>query len=354
MALGKTIALSLAALAACWAGAGESWREAPEGIPGAVLVSAGASGDVSFECLGYADVESKRRMTPDTLFRMASNTKGIAAAVALSVVAEGRLSLDDPVEKFFPSWRKLAATNRPTLRMLLSHTAGLPFFTRAPLPAPGMAALAERAAEAPLPHAPGTKYVYSNWGIDVAMAMFEKATGRPFDVEMRERIFRPLGMTNSTFVVSDANRGSLATVYWLSDSVAPQPIDPQRALAEPYVTYGVHPEAGGGLLSTPRDMARFFRMIAAGGTAPDGTVVIPPALMAEWTRKQTPPDVSERYSFGMKVDGRGRISHGGSCGTWGEADTRARRMRLFMVNVDGRSAAYKAFKSDWMKATSDL
>ena len=112
------VAITVVALAcvAFGAFAGEFWHEAPEGVPGAVLVTSTESGKTSFECVGYADLVTKRKMTPDTVFWMASNTKGIAAATALAVIGEGKLLLDDPVEKYFPSWRSLAATNRAICR----------------------------------------------------------------------------------------------------------------------------------------------------------------------------------------------------------------------------------------------
>ena len=347
------IAITVAALAfvASGAFAGEFWHEASEGVPGAVLVTSTESGKTSFECVGYADLEAKRKMTPDTVFWMASNTKGIAAATALAVIGEGKLLLDDPVEKYFPSWRSLAATNRPTVRMLLSHTAGLPFFTDRPLPGPGMAALAERAAEQPLVYEPGTQYKYSNWGIDVAMAVVEKATGRPFEVEMAERIFKPLGMDDSTFVPSADQKARQAVAYRLSETNAPAATVLHRGLAEPYLKYGERPEAGGGLLSTPRDMMKFFRMIADGGKAPDGTVIIPAGLMKAWTIKQTPASADNVYSLGMSAGRDGSLSHGGSGGTWGEANVRTHRARLFMVNIDGANAAFKAFKANWKKVT---
>ena len=342
----------LTALAAVTARAGELWHEAPDGVPGAVLVTSTEEGKTSFECVGYADLAAKRKMTPDTVFWMASNTKGVAAATALAVIGEGKLLLDDPVEKYFPSWKKLAAKERPTLRMLLAHTSGLAFFTDKPLPGPGMAALAERAAEQPLAYEPGTKYQYSNWGIDVAMAMVEKATGKPFDVVMAERIFKPLGMTDTTFVPSADQRARQAVVYRLSDTKPPEPMKVDRGLAAPYLTYGAHPEAGGGLLSTPRDMIKFFRMIADGGKAPDGTVIIPPYLMKAWQTKQTPASSANRYSLGMNADEQGNISHGGQCGTWGEANVKTKRARLFMVNFGGKSAAYSDFRENWLSVTA--
>ena len=94
----------LAMLAAGNVRAGELWQAAPEGVPGAVLVTSTEAGKTTFECVGYADLAAKRKMTPDTVFWMASNTKGVAAATALAVVGEGKLMLDDPVEKYFPSW----------------------------------------------------------------------------------------------------------------------------------------------------------------------------------------------------------------------------------------------------------
>ena len=349
----SSAAVAVFAICSFAAFAGEVWYEAPAGVPGAVLVTSIETGETFFECVGYADLAAKRKMTPDTVFWMASNTKGIAAATALAVIGEGKLLLDDPVEKYFPSWKKLAAKERPTLRMLLAHTSGLPFFTDKPLPGPGMAALAERAAEQPLAYEPGTQYKYSNWGIDVAMAVVEKATGRPFEVEMAERIFKPLGMNDSTFVPNDGQKARQAVAYRLSETNAPVATLIDRGLAEPYMKSGEHPEAGGGLLSTPRDMIKFFRMIADGGKAPDGTVIIPAGLMKAWLAKQTPDSVETSYSLGMQVDRNGNVSHGGAAGTWGEANVRTRRARLFMVNVDGGNAAYKAFKGNW-KAVTDL
>jgi len=307
-------------------------------------------GDVLFECVGYADVAARSRMTPDTVFWMASNTKGVAAALALSVVAEGKLSLDDPVERYFPSWRQLAATNRPTLRMLLSHTAGLPFFTDRPLPRPGMDALAERAAEQPLAYEPGTCYRYSNWGIDVAMAMVEKVTGRPFEIELAERILKPLGMEDTSFVPSDDQITRQAVVYRLDKGKSPKPTTPHRGLAAPYERVGEYPEGGGGLLSTPRDMIRFFRMIADGGKTADGKVIIPSELMDVWLTNQV-AGADVKYSLGMLVDGKGGISHGGSAGTWGEANPRLGKARLFMVNVEGNSPEFDAFRRNWKRVT---
>ena len=115
-------------------------------------------------------------------------------------------------------------------------------------------------------------------------------------------------------------------------------------------TYRAAP--GGGLLSTPQDMIKFFQMIARGGLAPDGRRLISAPLMEKWTSKQTPKCVKVGYSFGMKVDGKGSLSHGGAGGTWAEANVKTRKARLYMVNVQGSSKVAKSFRDDWMKKTA--
>ena len=215
-----------------------------------------------------------------------------------------------------------------------------------------MDALAEHVHVEPLKFEPDTNYQYSNWDIDVAAAIVEKATGRPFEVEMAERIFKPLGMTDSTFIPNASQTARRATFYKLSDGKPPKATKIVRhKLAPPYMEVGVYPEAGGGLLSTPRDMAKFFQMVARGGRAPDGRVLISAPLMEKWAKKQTPPCVKNGYSFGMKVDGKGSLSHGGVGGTWVEVNVKTRKLRLYMANFAGKSKAAAAFKNDWMKSS---
>ena len=323
-------------------------KPAPSCIPGAVMVTADADGEPSFECLGEA--APGKRTEPDTIFWIASNTKGIFSALVLNLVGEGKLSLEDKVEKYFPSWGKLAAKNRPTLRMLLNNTSGLPFFTNTPLPQPGVDAIAERAAEQPLQYEPDSKYLYSNWGFDVAAAIVEKVTGRPFDVEMKERIFDPLGMNDTTFSPSPEQNARRAAIYRLNPGKQPEPIVPyKRRLVHPYQNIGENPEAGSGLLSTPKDMIKFFQMIARGGRAPDGRIIIPEHLIRKLAEKQTPQGIDMKYSFGMYVNGKGTISHNGAAGTWGEANISTRTARVYMINIRGKRKEANAFFENWKR-----
>ena len=323
-------------------------KPAPSYIPGAVMVTADADGEPSFECIGEA--APGKRTEPNTIFWIASNTKGIFSALVLNLVGEGKLSLEDKVEKYFPSWGKLAAKNRPTLRMLLNNTSGLPSVGKNPLPRPGMDLLAERAAEQPLRYEPDTEFKYSSWGFDVAAAIVEKATGRPFEVELQERILNPLGMHDTTFKLSPEQSARRATIYQLSSEKAPEPnTSYKRRLPHPYNVIGAFPQAGGGLLSTPQDMIKFFQMIARGGRTPDGKTIIPEHLMRKFAEKQTPATVSTKYSFGMYVNGKGSISHSGALGTWGEADVKTRRARVYMINITGNRKKANAFFENWKR-----
>ena len=108
-------------------------------LPGVVTAEGDVTGRLEIRAEGFADVATKRAMATNTVFWIASNTKGIAAATFLSLMDEGKIALDDPVEKYLPEWKTCtvqatgkAPKRRPTLRMMLSHTAGLPFFVLNP------------------------------------------------------------------------------------------------------------------------------------------------------------------------------------------------------------------------------
>ena len=106
------------------------------------------------------------------------------------------------------------------------------------------------------------------------------------------------------------------------------------------------------LRSPPQYMIKCFQRIARAGLTPYGRRLISAPLMEKWAAKQTPSCVKVGYSFGMKVDGKGSLSHGGAGGTWAEANLKTRKARLYMVNMQGSSKVVKSFRSDWMKKTN--
>ncbi len=330
-------------------------------IPGAVSAEVTFPDEPRFACTGYADIKAKRPMTPDSLFWIASNTKGVAAALLLTFVDEGKISLSDPVEKYLPEFARIRVADKsapggsrppktkPTIRQILSHTSGLPFFPKMPIDQWPMRLLASIAADTPLAHAPGAKYCYSNWGIDVAMAVVEVVGRKPWDVLLQERILGPLGMKDTTFFPSDEQMSRLALPYTL------KPGSPAKAgvvdqFQYPYSLHTRYPEAGGGLFSTPRDMIKFFGMVAARGTGPDGKRILSESAIDEWLKKQTPDNIKNSYSFGMNTNGKS-LSHGGAYATYGESDVASGSARLYFVQLCGGNERTRARRAAWGRAT---
>ena len=337
--------------------------ETAKDLPGAASVVVERDGRENFACCGFADIATGRKVGPDSLFWIASNTKALAAATVLTLVDEGRIALDDTVDRYLPEFARLEvedaqapggkrpAKRAPTVRELLSHTAGLRFVADHPIDQWPMRLLASKAATTPQLADPGTIYRYSNWGIDVAAAVAEVVTGTTWDRLLDERILKPLGMDDTTFFPTEGQLSRLAVAYRIAEDRPPEPQDVVQ-FQRPYSSHTRYPEAGGGLFSTPRDLVRFFRMLAMRGVAPDGRRILSERMIDELARKQTPPSVDVSYSFGLKVTGS-RIGHGGAYHTYGEADLATGVARVYLVQIGseetGRS---KRRYADWMKASA--
>ena len=149
---------------------------------------------------GLADVEARRPITPDSVFRLGSITKQFTAAVVLQLVQEGRISLDDPVSRFFPDYPQPGAS--ATVRQLLNHTSGIQSYTgipgwmveentNRPHTTAEMIALFR---DLPPPTPPGQAWAYSNSGYVLLGAIVEQVTGQPWHRAVAERIAGPLGL----------------------------------------------------------------------------------------------------------------------------------------------------------------
>lgn len=314
----------------------------PGKVPGAVAIGC-AGGALEVRCFGLADVAAQRPMTADTVGWLASNTKAIACALVLSYVEEGKLALDEPVSRHLPEWRGAGV---PTLRQCMSHTSGLPFFPGMPIDRRPVQLLSRMGAVAGMASAPGEKYLYSNWGIDVAAACVEVVAGQPWEILLKERILDPLDMRDATFHPSEEQCARMAKGYVLTDDNPAQETTVDQ-LQYPYSLHGRYPEAGGGLFGTPMDMVRFFAMVANGGVGLNGRRVLRAETVALWFEKQTPDRVAERYSFGAHVSEDGRMmSHGGAWSTWGCAFRESGIARVFFVQrAGGESKGYERFKA---------
>lgn len=346
-------------------------------VAGAVTLVARHGEVVSVEAVGYADLAAKKPMREDNLFWIASMTKPMTAVAVLMLQEEGRLSINDPVEKHLPEFKGRTLLDartqngftlkRParviTLRDLLTHTSG----ANTDIPDLGRElTLAERAlfySQQPLSFEPGTKWQYSNPGINTLGRIVEVVAKKPYAQFMEERIFQPLGMKDTTFWPSRTQARRLAKSY------GPGPDG--RGLSETnlYFMRGELTDRSrtalpaGGLFSTARDVAKFYQMMLDGGTA-GGKRLLQEETVRLMTTTQT-GDIKTGFTDGMSwglgfqvvkeptgvtaMLSPGTFGHGGAYGTqsWGDPKTQAIYIlmiqRARMGNSDG-SALRQAFQ----------
>lgn len=300
---------------------------------------------VHHEAVGLADIAKKRPMEKDALFWIASMTKSVNATAVMSLVEEGKLSLDEPASQWLPDLAKVklgdgSAPEKPiTLRMLLSHTAGIAFPPRKP--SDGAISLKSYVAsliKAPLAFQPGTRYEYG-FGPTVAGHIIERVSGMKYEDFMRTRLFEPLGMKDTTFHPTEAQRARIARTYKMDE-------DSKELVAgyNPFVTSDASvqhmPEPAGGLFSTAADMGRFYAMIAAGGEL-NGVRILTPESVKDMTAPLTAGDQSLTYASGWQVnrpDQRvcaampvGSFGHGGAFATNGWVDPVGQIVTVYLV-----------------------
>ena len=251
-------------------GVGAAMQEmtAKNEIAGAVTLVVSKDRVLHLESIGFADVAAKRPMTPDALFWIASMTKPVTGVAVLMLQDEGKLSVADPVAKYLPEFTALKTPSGKsanlTITQILTHTSGLGEATGpAVQQAHTLADLVPIWLAAPMQYEPGEKWKYTQSGINAASRIVEVVSGMAFDVFVQKRIFEPLGMKDTTFYPTDAQRARLATAYEKNkDSGALEPV-PARA---DYGTRDRPPQGNGGLYSTGPDYARFCQMLLNGGT----------------------------------------------------------------------------------------
>lgn len=257
---------------------------AEERIAGAVTLVARRGRVVHLAAQGLADREARRPMLRESRFLMASSTKPVTGVAVLMLMEEGKLRLSDPISRFLPEFRDLRvavpqpggeprlepAARQVTIRDLLTHTSGLgsgaaqgPSFALvgAMQPTDGLQELIPRLAAVPLEFQPGTRWSYSPLaGIDLLGRIVEVVSGKPFDVFLRERIFEPLGMRNTSFATPEDGDPRRTTVY-IRGGTGLQKGPNQTGFFPSRVYYS----GAGGLVSSAEDFARFALMLAGGG-----------------------------------------------------------------------------------------
>ncbi len=219
------------------------------------------------EATGLADIASNRPMTTDTLFWIASMTKPVTGVAVLMLQDEGKLKASDPVAKYLPAFASLKTPSGQaanlTITQILTHTSGLGEADAAGArEARTLADLEKLWLAAPMQYEPGSQWRYTQSGINAAARIVEVVSGRPFDVFVQERIFDPLGMKDTTFYPTDAQRQRLVTAYTKNKDTGRLEVTPPRA---GYGTRNGPPLGNGGLFSTAPDYARFAQMLLNGG-----------------------------------------------------------------------------------------
>jgi CubicO group peptidase (beta-lactamase class C family) len=289
-------------------------------LPGLVTLVA-RGGEVHAEALGTLGLDDARPMQQGTLFRVASVTKPIGAAAAMVLVDEGKLRLDDPVDRWLPELanrRVLRRMDGPiddtvpaerpiTARDLLTFTFGFGVITSPPgtLPiqrkrdelgfpdgppqpnqVPPPDEYMRRFGQLPLLHQPGARWMYNN-GLDVAGVLVARIAGEPLDLFMRRRIFEPLGMVDTAFSVPAEKIDRLATSYATDPKTGALSLyDPARGGQWSHPPK--FPSAAGGLVSTASDLLAFGEMLLGRGQR-GATRVLSEASVKEMMTDQLTP-----------------------------------------------------------------
>jgi CubicO group peptidase (beta-lactamase class C family) len=348
-------------------------------ISGAVALVLRDGKPVYQRAVGWADKEAGRKMTNDTVFRIASQTKAFTSTAVLALVEEGKIGITQPVGDFIPTFKKTTVAMRDdsgavtvvparrgiTIADLLTHTAGISYGTDATVaaqyrekglgPAAGngwytadkeepICVTMERLGTLPFVAQPGTAFVYG-YNTDILGCIVEKASGMPLDEFIRTRITQPLGLKDTRFYIPSAERDRLAAVYGSGpDGKIVRAAEGSKGQGH-YVDGPRKSFAGGaGLTSTAHDYARFLEMIRHGG-ALDGVRILAPRIVELMTTNQSGTLHSTTglgFGFGFETVDRygafglaevGAFGWGGAYGTTYQVDPKSRMTIILMIQL---------------------
>lgn len=221
---------------------------------------------------GLRDVAAKAPVDADTVFRIASMTKSFTAVSILKLRDEGKLSLDDPAERYVPELKTLkyptADSPRITIRHLLTHSEGFPEdnpWGDRQLSKSDDQMAKMMAGGIPFSNAPGIAYEYSNYGFAILGRIVSKVSGKPYEAYVQDEILRPLGMASSTLLPRSVPASRLAHGYRWED---------ERWKDEPLLEHGSF-GAMGGMLTTVRDLSRWVGAFLAAWPPRDDAETLP-------------------------------------------------------------------------------
>ena len=310
-------------------------------------------GEVVFrEAFGFADIESERAFTTNELVPIASVSKPVLASVVMALVDQGKLTLDDPVEKYLPEFKdmKVKGGKRPihrmTIRHLLSHTAG--FWGNKGISAEKLDLIrnfqrplgeaVSRMATYELEYQPGTKFVYSGSGFCVAGRVAEVVLNQSLEQIAQEVLFRPLGLSHTTYLPSKEIRKTVPTAYSRrSGGVLER--QPSRTGGELLFIL-----PGGSLFTTLDELAAFGVMHLEDGMCHEKQILSKKSI-DEMRRFQSRQTATRRYGLGWfcdDIDDQGladRVYHGGAMGAYLVVDRNRELVGAFLIHQPGQEVA---------------
>ncbi len=351
-------------------------------LTGAVTIVIKDNQLVQYKGYGLADVDTKKPMAKDAIFRIMSQTKAITSAGILILYEQGKFLLDEPIANFIPAFKKpvvldkfnkadssyttVPAKREITFRDLLTHTSGIDYaaigteemqaiYAKAGVPS-GLgffnANLLEKMnvlAKLPLKNQPGEKFLYG-LNTDLLGCLIEVISGTNLDDFLRKNIFEPLGMKDTYFNVPAAKASRMATVYtedkdhhiikWSHEF---RNIDPDYPMMNTKYFSG-----GAGLSSTAFDYAIFLQMLLNGGKY-NGHQILAPRIVEMMVSGQLAPNVFGDDNFGLgfaitseisaakQPRNKGSFAWGGYYGTTYWADPKAHLICLILTQQNPNS-----------------
>lgn len=333
---------------------------------------------VQVDAIGRRDIAGDRPMTRDTIFRIASMTKPITSVAALMLLEEGRLKLDDPITRWAPEFadmQVLKAADGPldqtvpaerdiTIEDLMTHRAGLAygFTSMGPIAQAHEKALGpalgtpltpdewmKRLGELPLSYQPGARFHYSH-ATDVLGFIVARIEGKPLDQVLQDRVFGPLGMTDTAFHVPPEKLDRAAKLYRINPET-----DSMEEVAFPYYPAPpVFAAGGGGLVSTADDYLKFARAMLGKGEV-DGVRLLKTQTVEMMTADRLteaqkaipfmgiPFWLGQGFGLGVSVitdpvkqawmgaGNAGAFGWPGAFGTWWQADPQADMVLIYLI-----------------------
>lgn len=335
-------------------------------LSGAVTLVWKDGTQVSHEAVGFQDLETQTPMQKDSLFWIASMTKPITALGIMMLADDGKLSIDDPVEKHLPEFKGqlllkektdvqtvlVKPARAITIKDLLTHTSGL--VGNSPLDGDAIDVLTLKEAVityalSPLQFEPGSRWSYCNPGINTLGRIIEVVSGEEYARFLEKRLFKPLRMKNTTFWPSKSDLKKLATSYKPTADGKGLEVAQIKYLTPPYSNKKRTPLAAGGLFSTAEDLLKLYKMVLNQGEV-DRKRYLSAESLALMTQNHT-GDLKAGFTEGMGMGlgfqivvtptgatstlSPGTYGHGGAHGTQGWIDPVKKTIHILLIQRAG-------------------